>query len=129
MITYIDQKGDTMVSMYIEDAKILLEDVLMYQYTDSLLMTYKFKDSINTNTINMQKDVLMNMGQEKMNLEQMNANLEEVIKNKDTELGYKDDIIKQQEKEIRKQKTLKIIGFVGCVVLPVGTGIAIGLIR
>ena len=119
ILVYVSQEGDTMVSMYIEDARILLEDVLHYQYADSLLTIYKEKDTLSTNTINMQKEVLMNMGQEKMNLEVMNANLEQVIANKDEELGLKDDVIKQQKKEIRKQKVLKIIGFIGCVVLPV----------
>lgn len=125
IITYISEQGDTMVSMYIEDAKILLEDVLHYEYSDSLLNVYKERDSLNTKTINLQKEVLMKMGQEKMNLEQMNINLEEMIKNKDLELTLKDDIIKQQKKEIRKQKTLKIIGFAGSVILPIITVIAI----
>ncbi len=125
IITYIDEQGDTMVSMYLTDAKILLEDVLHYEYTDSLLTVYKERDSLNTKTINLQKDVLMKMGEEKMNLEQMNTNLENIIKNKDNELGLKDDIIKQQKKEIRKQKTLKILGFAGSIILPIITVIAI----
>lgn len=114
-----------MVSMYIDDAKILLEDVLHYEYTDSLLAVYKERDSLNTKTINLQKEVLMKMGEEKINLEKMNSNLEEMIKNKDTELGLKDDIIKDQKKEINKQKTLKILGFAGSVILPIITIIAI----
>lgn len=125
IITYISEKGDTMVSMYIDDAKILLEDVLHYEYTDSLLAVYKERDSLNTKTINLQKEVLMKMGEEKINLEKMNSNLEEMIKNKDTELGLKDDIIKDQKKEINKQKTLKILGFAGSVILPIITIIAI----
>lgn len=121
IIVYVSEQGDTMVSMYIGDAKVLLEDVLHYQYSDSLLNVYKEKDSLSTNTINMQKDVLMKMGQEKMNLEAMNSNLESIIANKDGEIALKDDIIKQQKKEIRKQKFLKIIGFTGSVVLPIAT--------
>ena len=118
---YISEQGDTMVNMYIEDARVLLEDVLHYQYADSLLNVYKEKDSLSINTINMQKDVLMKMGQEKMNLESMNSNLESIIGNKDEEIYLKDDIIKQQKKEIRKQKFLKIIGFAGSVILPIVT--------
>lgn len=125
VITYINEKGDTMVSMHIEDARILLEDVLNYQYTDSLLTAYKAKDSLQTNTINMQKTVLMNMGEEKMNLEDMNKNLEQVIANKDEENSLLQVIIKQQKKEIRKQKFLKLVGFTGSVVLPVLVLIAV----
>lgn len=119
--TYVDSKGDTIVSMGYEDAKILLEDVLQCEYTDSLLKEYEVRDSLNTKTIELQKSVLMKMGQEKLNLEQMISNLEDVVTNKDKELELKDDIIKQQKKEIRKQKTLKILGFAGSVVLPVIT--------
>ena len=33
--TYINEVGDTMVSMHYEDARILLNDVLGCEYTDS----------------------------------------------------------------------------------------------
>lgn len=119
--TFIDERGDTMVTMHYEDARILLEDVLNFEYADSLLSVYKERDSLNTQVITMQKDVLMEMSQEKLNLEQMISNFEQVIKNKDSEISLKDDIIKQQKKEIRKQKILKIFGFTAAVVLPILT--------
>jgi len=121
IITYITERGDTMVSMSIEDAKILLEDVLSYEYSDSLLTVYKERDSLNTKTISLQKEVLMKMGQEKLNLEQMNKNLVEVVKNKDKEILLKNGIIEEQKKEIKKQKTFKILGLSGSVILPVIT--------
>jgi hypothetical protein len=107
--------------MSLSDAKILLEDVLKYEYADSLLIQYKVKDSLQLNTITMQKEVLMNLSNEKFNLEQINDNLQQVIVNKDKELDLKDEIIKDQKKEIRKQKSLKILGFTGSVVLPILT--------
>lgn len=119
--TFVNEYGDTMVSMSLSDAKILLEDVLKYEYTDSLLFQYKVKDSLQLNTIAMQKEVLVNLSKEKFNLEQINGNLQQVIDNKDKELGLKDEIIKDQKKEIRKQKSLKILGFTGSVVLPILT--------
>jgi len=114
-----------MVVMAYEDARILLRDVLYFEYTDSILMVYKERDSLNTKIISLQKEVLMKMGQEKMNLEQMNSNLEKIIGNKDSEIVLKDNIIKQQKKEIRKQKALKIIGFAGAIILPIVTLIAL----
>jgi len=114
-----------MVIMAYEDARVLLKDVLHYEYADSLLSEYKVRDSLNTSTIEMQKDVLMKMGEEKLNLEQMNNNLNEIITNKDKEISLKDDIIKEQKKEIRKQKILKVIGFTAAVVLPILTLILI----
>jgi len=110
-----------MVVMHYEDARILLSDVLEYEYTDSLLTEYKTRDSLNSSIIVIQKSVLDTQVEKITNLESMNTNLEQVITNKDTELGYKDEIIKKQKKEIRKQKILKIIGFSAAVILPIVT--------
>ena len=123
--TYINERGDTMVSMHYEDARILLRDVLYYEFTDSLLREYKALDTLNTNKITLQKSLIDNLSQEKMNLETMVTNLELVIANKDTEMVFKDDIIKQQKKEIRKQKFLKVVGFIGTVVVPIIVLIAV----
>ena len=117
--TYVTEQGDTMVIMTYEDARMLLQDVLYYEYTDSLLTEYKAKDILNEGKITLQKDFIDNLNKENLNLKQMNTNLKEVIKNKDEELGYNADTIKQQKKEIRKQKRLKILGFVGTVVVPI----------
>ena len=121
----ISPNGDTLVTMPYEDARILLNDVLEYEYTDSLLTVYKERDSLNTQTITLQKVVLNKLSMENTNLETMLANLETVIANKDTEMFLKDDIIKQQKKEIRKQKILKIFGLSGSIVLPILTGIVV----
>lgn len=118
---YVNQVGDTMVEFYLKDARVLLEDVLHYRYSDSLLKQYKEKDSLNIIKIKL-KDVKIDMMNEKMsNLEEINSNLNEIIKNKDEELSYKDDTIKQQKKEIRKQKIQKVLGFTGSIVLPIIT--------
>jgi len=111
--------------MHYEDARVLLRDVLEYEYTDSLLTEYKTRDSLNSSIIVIQKKVLDTQVEKITNLETMNTNLEQVIANKDIEIGYKDEIIKQQKKEIRKQKILKIIGFSAAVVLPIVTLIAL----
>ena len=117
--SFVNTKGDTMVIMSYEDAKLLLNDVLYYEYVDSLYHEYKGRDSLNANTIAIQKNILDVYAQKVTNFEVMNTNLNSVITNKDTELLLKDDIIKQQKKEIRKQKRLKILGFIGSVVLPI----------
>lgn len=119
--TTVNINGDTLVTMGYEDARILLRDVLYYEYTDSILTVYKERDSLNTTIITMQQKVLVKLGQEKLNLEQMVTNLEKVIANKDTEIALKDDIIKKQKKEIRKQKILKLVGFGAAIILPILT--------
>jgi hypothetical protein len=107
--------------MHYEDARTLLEDVLHYEYADSLLQVYKERDSLNTNVITMQKNVIDRLNTKNDNLETIVDNLEKVIANKDEEISLNEDIIKQQKKEIRKQKFLKIVGFSGSVILPIIT--------
>jgi gamma-glutamyl phosphate reductase len=119
--TIVNPKGDTLVMMHLKDAKKILTDLLECEVTDSLLNLYVERDSLNTEKIIL-KDKLI----EKLNLQNENyvkivSKLETVVKNKDEIIIYKDKTIKQQEKEIRKQKILKNLGFVGCVVLPVIT--------
>ena len=50
--------GDTLVQMHYEDARVLLEDVLHYEYADSLLAVYKGRDSLNTKTVTLQKEAI-----------------------------------------------------------------------
>jgi len=117
----ISPNGDTLVTMAYEDARILLNDVLRYEYTDSLLAVYVERDSLNTQTITFQKMILSNLSMANSNLETMLSNLEQVIENKDSEVDLMNSIIKEQRKEIRKQKVLKVIGFSSAIVLPIIT--------
>lgn len=111
--------------MHYEDARLLLKDVLYYEFTDSLLTEYKKRDTLNTGKITLQKSLIDNLSKEKMNLETMIANLEDVIANKDTAMELQADIIKQQKKEIRKQKFLKVVGFIGTIATPIIVLIAV----
>lgn len=119
VFTYVNEFGDTMVSMSIVDAKTLLEDVLHYEYADSLLNVYIDKDSLNDKRFEIQKTTILKLAQLNTNQSEIIDNLGEVVKNKDTENNLKDDIIKQQDKEIKKQKILKKLGFSGSIVLPI----------
>jgi hypothetical protein len=46
-------------------------------------------------------------------------NFQQILDNKNSELGLKEDTIKQQKKELRKQKFLKFLGLGGSVILPI----------
>ena len=121
----INQKGDTLVEMHYEDAKILLEDVLHYEYADSLLLEYKTRDSLNTEKVILQKDKIDALTEQNTNLQQMLENFDSVIANNDKEKELLEDTIKQQKKEIRKQKFLKVVGFSAAVILPILTLLAL----
>jgi len=121
----INQKGDTLVEMHYNDAKVLLEDVLHYEYADSLLTKFKKRDSLNTEKITLQKTQLDNLTQQNTNLQQMLENFDSVIANNDKEKELLENTIKQQKKEIRKQKFLKVVGFSTAVILPILTLLAL----
>ena len=116
--TIVDN-GDTLVIMNLEDAKVILNDLLEYEIADSLLTVYKEKDSLNTNTITLQKEVIFKLMEKSDNQQSQIDNFQQILDNKNSELGMKEDTIKQQKKELRKQKFLKFLGFGGSVILPI----------
>jgi len=111
--------------MNLEDARIILSDLMEYEIVDSLLLVYKQKDSLNTTTITLQKDVIVKLSKKSNNQQTQIDNFQTILDNKNAEITLKDDTIKQQKKEIRKQKFLKILGFTGSIVLPILTLIAL----
>ena len=115
----IVKNGDTLVIMNLEDAKVILNDLLEYEIADSLLTVYKEKDSLNTNTITLQKEVIFKLMEKSDNQQSQIDNFQQILDNKNSELGMKEDTIKQQKKELRKQKFLKFLGFGGSVILPI----------
>ena len=108
--TTVNDKGDTLVIMNLEDAKFILSDLLQYEVTDSLLNIYVERDSLNTEKIILKDDIIEKLNLQNSNCKEIVTNLEEIISNKDSEIVLKDDTIKQQKKEIRKQKFLKFLG-------------------
>jgi nitric oxide reductase large subunit len=121
----INSDGDTLILMNLEDAKIVLSDLLEYEIVDSLLTVYKEKDTLNGNTITLQKDVIVKLTQKSENQQSIIDNFEQILSNKNTEIDLKNQIIEKQKKEIKKQKALKIVGFIGSIILPIITLIAL----
>ena len=121
----INSNGDTLVIMHLEDARIILNDLLEYEIADSLLTVYKEKDSLNTNTISLQKDVITILTQKSQNQELQLENFQTLLDNSNKVIAYKNDTIDQQKKEIRKQKFQKILGFSGSILLPILTLLAL----
>ena len=115
----IVENGDTLVIMNLEDAKVILNDLLEYEIADSLLTVYKEKDTLNTNTIKLQKEVIFKLMEKSENQQSQIDNFQQILDNKNSELGMKEDTIKQQKKELRKQKFLKFLGLGGSVILPI----------
>jgi hypothetical protein len=119
--TSITPQGDTLIILPLEDAKIILSDLLQYEITDSILEIYKERDSLNLNTITLQKDIITNLSSQNSNLKEVILNFEQIQENQKDEIILKEDVIKKQNKEIRKQKFQKIMGFMGSIILPILT--------
>jgi|TARA_B110000285_G_scaffold170015_1_gene190242 hypothetical protein len=107
--------------MNLEDAKFILGDLLQYEITDSLLNIYIERDSLNKEKIFLKDGIIEKLNLQNSNCKEIVTNLEKIISNKDITITLKDDIIKQQKKEIRKQKFLKFLGLAGSVILPIVT--------
>jgi hypothetical protein len=117
----IINNGDTLIQMKFSDAKVILKAVLDGEIADSLLSVYQDRDSLLQKTITLQVSEIRLLELKSDNQEILAKNLNSIITNKDSEINILNDIIVKQKKEIRKQKTLKVIGFIGSVALPIVT--------
>jgi hypothetical protein len=117
--TVINQKGDTLIQFHIKDAKLLLVDVLDREILDSLVTVYKKRDSISQKQIQLYvKDVRL-LQEKSNNKTQENYNLNKIIELKNTEISELNKTIKQDKKEIRKQKFYKVLALISAIALPI----------
>jgi hypothetical protein len=117
----VNKDGDTLVIMSLSDAKLILSDLLEYEITDSLLNVYVERDSLNSEKIILKDSIIEKLELQNKNKDEIIKNLNDIITNKIKEIEYKDLTIEGQKKEIKKQRNLKRLGFVGSVVLPILT--------
>jgi peptidoglycan hydrolase CwlO-like protein len=117
--TLINQKGDTLIQFHIEDARILLVDVLDKQVLDSIVEVYKVRDSISQNQIQLYVNDVRLLQEKSANKDTENANLNTIIGLRNTEIAILNETIKQDKKEIRKQKFYKVLGIIGAIALPI----------
>jgi pimeloyl-CoA synthetase len=105
--------------MSLADSKIILADVLDKKITDSLLIEYGKRDKYKSDIIDIQKFKINFLNDKVDNLNIMTNNYKTMIDDKDREVELLNWVIKKQEKEITKQKILKILGFSGAIILPI----------
>jgi len=117
--TVVTTQGDTLIQFHIKDAKKILVDVLDKKIVDSIVNVYMLRDSLQKNTIELQVSKIKAMQQKSDNQVQQVINLERIIANKDEEVAILDNTIEDQNKEIKKQKRLKILAFIGVIALPI----------
>jgi hypothetical protein len=120
----VNSNGDTLVIMNLEDAREILSDLLDYEIVDSLLLSYKKNDSIQEDLIILQKITIKKLQKKNYNQHLIITNLDSLVSNKNREIEINTEVIKIQKKEIKKQKFLKVVGFIGSILLPIITLIA-----
>jgi hypothetical protein len=119
--TLVTPQGDTLIQMNIQDAKVILTLLKECEITDSLVTIYKIDSIDKSNKLDIQSETIKLLQSKDTNNIKIIDNLNTLVVNKNTEIGgYKSDIVKK-DKEIKMQKTLKTVGFIGCVVLPILT--------
>ena len=118
-MTVVIVKSDTLIQFKLDDARIILTNVLEKEVLDSLVAEYHISDSLKDVRINLQDSVIKDLTQKSNTQDDIIKYTNEINLNKNKEIGILNNVIKQQKKEIRKQKTLKIIGFTAAVVLPI----------
>jgi hypothetical protein len=116
--TIVDQYGDTLIQMNIKDAKVLLTAIKQKQVNDELLSVYMERDSNQTKLITVKDSTIKTLRVIVSNDSIMLSNADKLKDNQKKEIGGLKSTIKEKDKEIKKQKVLKNIGFIGCVVLP-----------
>lgn len=119
--TIVNITGDTVLQFKLSDAKIILADILDKKIVDSLMTDYIEKDILKNGIISLQKSEINKLQQTSENKDIMMGKLQEIINNNVIEVKYLNEVITKQKKEIRKQKFLKVIGYITAVVLPITT--------
>ena len=119
VLTSTNAKGDTLVTMTLADAKVVLNDLYGKQISDSLIEVYMEREVIHLSSISLLKSEVDAYKTKCSNLDMIISNDTSIIANKDTEINLHLDTIKDQKREIRKQKILKVIGWTAAVVLPI----------
>ena len=75
----VNDKGDTLIVMHLDDAKMLLTDLLECEVTDSLLNVYVERDSLNKEKIILKDGIINKLKLQNQNSETIIKNLEESL--------------------------------------------------
>ena len=117
----VTEKGDTALQMNISDARIVLELLLEKEVNDKLLVKYIERDSLNQNLVTISNQKIMELQNSNDILNVIIDNLNKKSSNDEAMIKELRNEIRKKEKEIKKQRVLKTLGFIGCVILPVLT--------
>jgi hypothetical protein len=105
----INENNDTIISFLLSDAKFILAELKVAELNDSIIRIYQNKVSVQDSIIFNQSKQITLLEDKNKNSDKINYNLGLLLDNKDKEISINQDIIKQQNRSIRKAKITKII--------------------
>lgn len=119
-VTYIvDSLGNEFIQFKLSDAKLILNDVLDKKILDSLIVLYDNRELDYKDKIIFKDKIINELGITITNNEKQKDNLKKIIENNDNSMLILEDEINKKNKEIKKQKLLKNLGFILAIILPV----------
>ena len=127
-ITSISENADTVnLKLHIDDARLILSDLLDYEKVDSLLNIYVEKDSVNLSIIEKQNIIIQTKDSQIDDYKLKIENYKKVIKNKDSEIGILLKNIEVLEKRLKKEIRKKRWAIAGAIAGPVVTALIMGI--
>lgn len=119
-VKVLTENNDSLIQIYLDDARdIILRDLKDYKILDSLYKKSTIQNKVYLKVLREQMKVVDDLKTKNFNNETKIHNLEMVIKGDSIMNSNNQETIKKQSREIRKQKFLKVVGFVAAVALPV----------
>ncbi len=105
--------------MNVQDARVILNDLLDKQYVDSILDVYEENEKIYKTTIALALIDIEKLQTVSKNQDVQVSNLTSIINGQKTQISYLESTVIGQNNIIKKQKTLKILGFIGVGILTI----------
>lgn len=122
-----DSTGEVYLHMHIETAKLLLVDVLDYEYiVDTVIPMYKKADGLNNQTITLQLSKIEELQLQSDNCEAQKKELEGILGNLKKIGAFKDLTIENVEKQVKLERLKKGLGFAGAAIGGIGVGFTVG---
>lgn len=119
-VKVLTENNDSLIQIYLNDARdIILRDLKDYKILDSLYKKSLIQNKVYLKVLRDQMKVTDDLKTKNFNNETKIHNLELVIEGDSIMNSNNQETIKKQGREIRKQKFLKVVGFVAAVALPV----------
>lgn len=127
LIGTTDALGNLYLHMHVEDAKLILTDLLDYELiVDSILPEYERKDSLHNRVITLNLTKIAELQLQSDNQKEQLKNLNAIIDNVKEINGFKDLTVENAKKAVKTEKIKKGLALGGGTLGGVGLGIILG---